>query len=227
MATSSQNTGQTVNGKIGLAGADISAVKAWDLETGDHEMVIAVIDSGVAYDHPDLTNNVWINTDEVPNNGVDDDENGFIDDTIGWDFVDAPTLPAPGDYLTRDNDPSDEMGHGTAMAGICAATIDNDIGIAGIAPECPVMILRAGNSNGFLQEDDVASALLYALDNGARVANMSFGDTQASPMLEDAVDYVANGGLVLIAAAGNNGLPIANFPAAFGPVLCPDHDWGN
>ncbi|MFH1736087.1 MAG: S8 family peptidase, partial [bacterium] len=200
--------------------ARIHAQDAWDITLGSAEIPIAIIDTGCDLDHEDLIGSIWINEDEVPDNGIDDDNNGFIDDTHGWDFVDAPTFPTGGDYLERDNDPSDEMGHGTAVAGICGAAIDNGIGVAGIAPNCPLMILRAGNANGFLQEDDVASAILYALDNGARVANMSFGDIQASPMLGDVIDYAAGQGLLMVAASGNNGTDQASFPAAFGPPLC-------
>jgi len=198
----------------------IKVQDAWDYTRGSAEIPIAIIDTGCDMDHEDLVNSIWINEDEIPDNGIDDDDNGFIDDFQGWDFVDAPTFPTMGDYLDRDNDPSDEMGHGTAVAGICGAEIDNGIGIAGIAPDCPLMILRAGNANGFLQEDDVASAILYALDNGARVVNMSFGDVQASPMLGDVIDYAAGQGLLMIAASGNNGDDQANYPAAFGPPLC-------
>ncbi|TKJ41877.1 hypothetical protein CEE37_04725 [candidate division LCP-89 bacterium B3_LCP] len=200
--------------KIHIAGA-------WDVTTGSAEIPIAIIDTGCEMDHPDLLDNFWRNELEVNGQpGIDDDGNGFVDDSLGWDFVDAPSFPSGGDYLERDNDPSDEMGHGTAVSGVCGAVMNNGVGVAGAAPNCPLMILRAGNMSGFLQEDDVASALLYALDNGARVVNMSFGDTQVSPMLEDVINYAANGGLLMVAAAGNSGSAAIIFPAAFGPTLC-------
>ncbi|MCX6641599.1 MAG: S8 family serine peptidase [bacterium] len=197
----------------------IHAAQAWDRTLGGSTIPIAIIDTGCEMDHPDLVNSFWTNQGEIPDNGIDDDGNGFTDDIHGWDFVDAPSFPTGGDYLVRDNDPSDEMGHGTAVAGICGAVINNEIGIAGTAPDCPLMILRAGNMNGYLQEDDVASAILYALDNGARIVNMSFGDTEASPMLEEIIDFAAQGGLLMIAAAGNSGNQDLIYPAAYSPVL--------
>ncbi len=198
----------------------VYAEDAWDETLGSAEIPIAIIDTGCEMDHPDLVSSIWTNGGEIAGNGVDDDDNGFIDDVYGWDFVDAPTLPTGGDYLTRDNDPSDEMGHGTAVAGICGAAIDNGLGVAGLAPECPLMILRAGNMNGFLQEDDVASAILYAMDNGARVINMSFGDTQASPMLESVINYATQAGIVIVASAGNNGNTEIIYPAVYSTTLC-------
>jgi subtilisin family serine protease len=207
--------------------AAVHAPAAWDVTKGlaivgvdTIRIPIAIIDTGCEMNHPDLVPSFWTNPGEIPGNGLDDDNNGFVDDIHGWDFVDAPSFPSSGDYLVRDNDPTDEMGHGTAMAGIAAAAINNAIGVTGLAPDCPLMILRAGNADGYLQEDDVASALLYALDNGARVVNMSFGDTQASPMLEDVINYAGQNGLTMVAASGNFGTNGNIFPAAFGPVLC-------
>jgi len=208
----------------------VGAAAAWNTTRGSATAPLAIIDTGCDMDHSDLAANLWVNPGEDLDgsgaieageiNGLDDDNNGYIDDFYGWDFVDAPTFPSSGDYLVRDNDPSDEMGHGTAMAGICGAVQDNGSGVTGLAPGCPLMILRAGNANGYLQEDDVASAILYALENGARVVNMSFGDTQASPMLDDVINYAAQNGLLLVAASGNYGNTTVIYPAAFGPVLC-------
>lgn len=197
----------------------VGAQNAWDATKGSENVPIAIIDTGCQMDHPDLIPSFWVNSGEIADNGLDDDGNGFVDDIHGWDFVDALTFPTSGDYLERDNDPSDENGHGTAVAGICGAAINNGIGVAGLAPDCPLMILRAGNMDGYLQEDDVASAILYALDNGARVANMSFGDLQASPMLEEVINYAFQHGLLMVAASGNYGSANPVYPAAFGPTL--------
>ncbi len=197
----------------------IGAPAAWDVNQGSGDIPIAIIDTGCELTHPDLMASLWTNPGEIGGNNIDDDNNGYVDDIHGWDFVDAPSFPSSGDYLVRDNDPSDENGHGTAIAGICGAQLNNGLGVAGLAPGCPIMVLRAGNMDGYLQEDDVASAILYALDNGAQIVNMSFGDTQASPMLEDVIAYTAQAGLILVAASGNYGNATMVYPAAYGAVL--------
>jgi subtilisin family serine protease len=134
----------------------IRAFDAWEVERGKAEVLIAVIDSGIDYTHPDLVGSLYVHAGEDVNgngmvdaadfNGVDDDRNGFVDDVRGWDFTDAPNYPSGGDYLERDNDPMDEMGHGTAVAGLIAAAADNHIGIAGLAPGCRILNLRSMNA---------------------------------------------------------------------------------
>ena len=139
--------------------------QAWAIEKGNREVVIAIIDSGIDYTHDDLAPKVWINRGEVPENGLDDDGNGYVDDIYGWDFTDAPNLQAEGDYIEGDNEPIDEKGHGTHVAGIAGAMPDNGIGIAGVAWDCPLMAIRAGLSLGGssrMQDDDSAAALVYA-----------------------------------------------------------------
>ena len=110
---------------------DINAPEAWDITKGSNEVVIAVIDTGVNYNHPDLMNNIWVNSGEIPGNTIDDDGNGYIDDYRGYDF------------LGRDPDPMDTNGHGTHVAGIIAAQSDNGIGISGVAPNVKIMPIRA------------------------------------------------------------------------------------
>ncbi len=207
----------------------LGAVAAWEITTGAPDILVAVIDTGVDLDHPDLQPNLWSNAKEDLNhngradaedyNQIDDDGNGFIDDVRGWDFTDAPNLPDGGDYLQRDNDPSDENGHGTAVSGVIAAAANNRIGIAGLAPNCRVMALRAGNSQGLLEEDDVASAIVYAVLNGARVLNMSFGDAVTSPMLRDVIRFAHRRGAVLVASAGNAATDELYFPAGFAETI--------
>ncbi|NOY61096.1 MAG: S8 family serine peptidase, partial [Calditrichaeota bacterium] len=176
---------------------NIHAFAAWDHQRGNSNVLVAIIDTGIDYNHPDLTPNLWINPGEDLNgnnvfdaddlNNVDDDGNGFVDDVWGWDFTDAPNYPDGGDYLQRDNDPMDEMGHGTAIAGIIAAVADNGIGIAGLAHNCRVMNIRAFTSGGNGEEDDVASAILYAIENGAQIINMSWGDVFVSRVIDDVI----------------------------------------
>ena len=158
---------------------------------GSSDVVVAVIDTGVDYNHLDLRNNIWVNTAEIANNGKDDDGNGYIDDIHGWDCV------------GNDKDPMDDNGHGTHVAGIIAAE-NNKIGGVGIAYNCKVMVLKAGNSSGYFNNSDIAEAVQYAYMNGASVINMSFGGSNISIAVEEALENAYNS-CVLVAAAGNDG----------------------
>ena len=198
----------------------ISAPLAWQISRGDSAVVIGIIDTGVDYLHPDLQASIWVNRGDNDSNGVDDDHNGFVDDRIGWDFTDAPSLPSSGgDDLVRDNDPMDEYGHGTLVAGLVAAVTDNELCMAGVAPRCRIMCLRAGTSRGYLEEDDVAAALLYGAQMGASVINMSFGDVVASPLLHEAVQLAYSAGVTLVASAGNDGNAGAHYPSGYSEVI--------
>jgi len=194
----------------------IEIQQAWEISSGEPDIIIGVIDTGVDYTHPDLSAGLWRNRiEEAGSPGVDDDGNGYIDDIVGWDFTDVPRFPDGGDYLDEDNDPMDEFGsgHGTQVAGVIAAQA-NGIGINGIAPGTRVMALRAGTASGYLEEDDVARALLYAMDNGARIINMSFGDTALSQLLRDVLFYAHEQGIILVTSAGNSASDEVQFPAA-------------
>ncbi len=196
--------------------------ETWQLQRGSPAVTVAVVDSGIASRHPDLVSQRWVNGGEVPRNGVDDDRNGYVDDTNGWDFSDAPTLAGSGDSTVRDNDPEDESGHGTHVSGIIAAQTDNGIGVAGVAPHCRLMPLRAGFTLGggtYFQNDDLAAAIVYAADNGAAVINMSWGDTVRAFLIADAVAYAASRGCVLVGAAGNAAAPGSVYPAALESVI--------
>ena len=196
--------------------------QAWAIEKGNPNVVIAIIDSGIDYRHDDLAPKAWINPGEIPENELDDDGNGYIDDVYGWDFTDAPNLQAEGDYLEGDNEPIDERGHGTHVAGIAGAMPNNGIGIAGIAWACPLMAVRAGLSLGGrsrMQDDDSAAAIVYATDNGANIINMSWGSEHRSFVIQDAINYAYARGVVLVAAAGNSQKPAAIFPAAYRKVI--------
>lgn len=180
-------------------------------------VLVAIIDSGVDAEHPDLAAQIWHNVAEQTGvAGVDDDGNGYVDDVAGWDFADAPGLPGDGDFLDPDPDPDDESGHGTHVAGIVAATSNNGTGIAGVAPGAALMVLRAGfniGGSGYLQDDDIAAAIVYAADNGAKIINLSLGDPRYSPLLADAVRYATNRDVVVVAAAGNEGSSEVYYPA--------------
>lgn len=164
--------------------------KEFGIVGGSQDVVVAVIDTGVDYNHLDLRENIWTNINEIPNNGIDDDNNGYIDDYHGYDFV--------GD----DDDPMDDNGHGTHVAGIIGAS-NNNIGIAGVAFNCKIMPLKAASSSGSFLQSDIAEAIQYAYMNGASVINMSFGGSGISMAVEDALMDAYNQ-CVLVAAAGNN-----------------------
>ncbi len=158
---------------------------------GSPDVIVAVIDTGVDYTHLDLRNNIWVNPAEIAGNGKDDDGNGYIDDIYGWDCV------------GNDKDPMDDNGHGTHVAGIIAAE-NNKIGGVGVAYGCKIMVLKAGNSSGYFNNSDIAEAVQYAYMNGASVINMSFGGSNISIAVEEALENAYNS-CVLVAAAGNEG----------------------
>jgi subtilisin family serine protease len=200
--------------------ANIDAEPGWDIETGRPEVVIAVIDTGVDYTHSDIEGNIWHNPGEIPGNGVDDDENGFVDDDIGWDFVEGTADCADDeDCDLSDRDPMDGQGHGTHVAGIAGAVTNNAAGIAGVAWHCRIMAVRAGykelDGTGTLEVDDAAEAMRYAVDNGAQVLNLSWGDSGDYTPVREAVQYASASGVILCAAAGNDGEDNPFYPAAY------------
>ena len=200
----------------------IDMPRAWAIEKGSSDVTIAIVDGGIDYTHQDLAAKIWRNTGEIPDNDIDDDQNGYIDDIRGWDFTDAPNVAAEGDSVVGDNDPIDESGHGTHVAGIAAADVDNGLGVAGVAWNCTLMALRAGASNGAgtnLQDDDSSAAIVYAVDNGARIINMSWGSHRNSFVIRDAIDYAHARGALLVAAAGNERTQDVIYPAGYRKVI--------
>ena len=178
---------------------------------GSSNVIVAVIDSGVDIDHEDLAHNIWKNTKEKPDNGIDDDGNGYIDDYYGVNIISGK---GNGD---------DDNGHGTHVAGIIAAQ-NNNLGTVGIAYKTTIMPIKAAASSGYLLQSDIAKAVLYAYENGAEVINMSFGGTSCSIAVQDAL-ATAYTRCVLVASAGNSGAPnegffaLPNYPAALTYVL--------
>ncbi len=181
------NTGQTG----GTVDADIDAPDAWNITTGSSNVVIAVVDTGVDYYHPDLSSNIWTNMGETNcTDGVDNDGNGYIDDCRGWDFI------------GNDNDPMDYDGHGTHVAGTIAAVGNNSSGATGVMWNAQIMPLRFLGVSGSGTTADAISAILYANANGAHVINNSWGGGGYSQALKDAIDA---SGAVVVCAAGNAG----------------------
>lgn len=198
----------------------VNAPQAWDyLESqglppgGSHDVIVAVIDTGVDYNHPDLAANIWTNSQEIPGNGIDDDHNGYVDDVHGVDVI------------TNSGNPADDHGHGTHVAGIIAAQANNNIGGVGVAYNVQVMPIKAAQYSGVLAASDIAEAIYYAASKGADVINMSFGGYSRSQVEEDAL-AVGFSQAVLVAAAGNDAkvnVPCFRglnfYPAAYNYVL--------
>ncbi len=185
-----RNTGQFANG---TPGADIKAPEAWDITKGSSSIIVAVIDTGIDYNHSDLVGNIWTNSGEIPNNGIDDDGNGYIDDWRGWNFV------------SSDNNPMDDNGHGTHVAGIIGAVGNNGTGIAGLMWNVKLMALKFLNSDGEGTIADAIGAIQYAVAKGAKIINASFGGSAYSNTLYDAINSANSAGILFMAAAGNGG----------------------
>ncbi|MET0602170.1 MAG: S8 family peptidase, partial [Baekduia sp.] len=179
---------------------------AWRQTTGA-DVAVAIIDSGVDLGHPDLAPNLWTNAGEVPGNGTDDDGNGYVDDVHGYDFVD------------NDGTPQDANGHGTHVAGIVGARGGNGIGGAGVAWQARLMTIRVLDDQARGTTAAVAAGIRYAVDNGARIVNLSLAGPTSTPDLQDAVRYARVHGVLIVAAAGNDGADLSTsptYPAAYG-----------
>ena len=199
--------------EYGLPDADIDAEEVFSNPPDlTYTAVVAILDTGVDRLHPDLAGKIWNNIGEIPDNGLDDDHNGYIDDTRGWDFCafDDPTI------ITEDNDPEDYHGHGSHTSGTVAAIINNGLGIAGMIDNCRIMPLKFGP---LMTSSFAAKGVIYAADNGADVISMSFGYSYPVPVLQEALNYARAKGVVLVASSGNDGIEQVNFPASFDGVI--------
>jgi len=196
------NAGQTG----GVANADINAPEAWLRTTGSANVVVAVIDSGVDWTHPDLAANIWTNSREIPGNGLDDDRNGYVDDVRGWDFA------------NNDNNPMDDHGHGTHCSGTIGAVGGNGIGVVGVCPTVRIMPLKFLTNTGGGATSNAILAIDYARVNGAQIMSNSWGGSGASQLLLESIQRARDAGILFLAAAGNNGsnvMTAPNYPAAY------------
>ncbi len=172
----------------------VNAPEAWEQGYTGSGIVVAVVDTGVDRNHVDLRDNIWTNSNEIPDNGIDDDNNGFIDDVFGWNFN--------GD----NNDTLDVRGHGTHVSGTIAGNNNGD-GVTGVAYDAQIMPVKVLNNLGIGNATDVAEGIRYAVDNGANVINLSLGGDTPSKSQLLAIEYAANNGVIVVMAAGNESEP--------------------
>jgi subtilisin family serine protease len=189
------NTGQTG----GVADADIDAPEAWSVATGSSDIIVAMTDSGVDYNHPDLVDNMWINPGEIPNNNIDDDGNGYVDDVYGYNFYD------------NTSNPIDDYGHGTHVAGTVGAVGNNGIGVAGVCWKVKLMSAKWIGWDGWGDTFGAAKSIEYATENGAKVITASW-HVEYSQALYDTLRAAGEAGVLFVAAAGNDsGLNLDNY----------------
>ena len=184
-------------------GADIKMEDGWDITTGSSSIVVAILDSGMKLDHPEIINRLWKNTSDNDGDGVDTDNNGYVDDSLGWDFA------------YDDNMASDGHGHGTNVGSIVGMEGDNGTGLAGVDWNCQLMIgqILDNNNNGWYSW--WAEAIYYAVDNGADVINMSVGGSSSSTTLEAAIDYAYANNVPVIVCMMNENDSVNYYPAAY------------
>ena len=175
---------------------------AWDFAKGSPTVTVAVIDSGVDINHPDLKGRIWTNPGEIPNNGIDDDQDGLIDDVHGWNFVDNNNDPNP-DLSVGGSD--EGVQHGTLVAGVIAANGNNGTGVSGVVWNVRIMPLRVLDNRGSGGTSGVDAAIRYAVSHGAKVVNISFSGHSYSPTLANTLRDAYKAGVIIVAAAGNEG----------------------
>jgi hypothetical protein len=183
----------------------VNAPEAWAQGYKGQGVVVAVVDTGVDTSHPDLTSQIWVNAGEIAGNGIDDDRNGYVDDTSGWDFV------------NNDNTPTDGNGHGTHVSGTIAAD-DNGFGATGIAPDAKIMPVRVLDNNGSGTANAVAAGIRYAARNGADIINLSLGGSFSS-VIQSAIQYAQSLNVLVVVAAGNEGASVPSYPGRFSATL--------
>lgn len=213
----------------------VKAPEAWGLSNlnCNERIVVGIIDTGVDYSHSDIDSNIWKNQDEITGNGIDDDRNGFVDDYQGWDFTRCDGYDFFGNCLGKeeDNDPFDNNGHGSHVAGIVASEGNNYEGTIGVAWQCAaVMPVKVLARDGFGSLSDIARGIVYARNNGAKVINLSLGGSGFSRLLKETIHEISRQGVLVVAAAGNSDQNAVWFTPAKLPdvitVSATDHNDG-
>lgn len=202
------NQGQDdILGQLGIAGSDIKSANLWERGyTGSSKIKVAILDSGVDYHHKNLKENIYVNPLEIPNNKIDDDHNGFIDDVQGWNFIE------------RNNDPMDKLGHGTHVAGIVGARGENSRGVVGVSPEVSIIPIKVMDDEGYGTLENILEGIYYAKAMGAHVINASLGGDPYSEGFFEALSALNKEKILFIAAAGNDNMnndDIPFYPASY------------
>jgi len=204
----------------------IRAAEAWNITTGDETVAIGIVDTGVEWYHPDLSDNIMINSGEIENDGIDNDNNGYIDDYVGWDFGGANNFPGSGG--TGDNNPDEgavySRSHGTHCAGIAAAVTNNGIGVASIGYNTKIIPIKTSIDEGAATSIYYGiEGILYAAKRGAKIISCSWGGSSSSRAEQEIINYVTKEyGALVVAASGNDGQNIDEnpaYPAAYENVL--------
>ncbi len=186
------------------------AQEAWDITRGSEDVVIAIVDDAVFVNHEDLRDNIWVNPGEIPGNGADDDNNGYIDDVNGFDVTSDNPNPNP---------PREEFSHGTHVAGCASAATDNEIGIPAMGFNCKIMGIRASSNANSDNISDGYAGVDYAIRAGATIINMSWGGGNASQVHQNLMNAAHNRGIILVAAAGNDNSDGIQYPAGYNHVI--------
>ncbi len=181
-----------------VEGVDIGALEGWTVRTDASDIIVAIVDTGVRYTHEDLKDNIWINAGEIPDNDIDDDGNGYVDDIHGINALYSSQLSVGGD-------PMDEHGHGTHVAGTVGARGNNGVGVTGIAWNVQLMPLKFLGPDGNGMDSDAIKCIDYAIGNGADIINNSWGGDGVNRALTDAVERANEAGVIVVVAAGNGG----------------------
>jgi subtilisin family serine protease len=188
-----RNTGQTINGSVGISGVDIRMSTAWDTIRGSSTFVVGMCDTGIRRFHDDLYSNMWVNSVDIAGNSIDEDRNGVLNDTWGWDF------------WNNDRDPTDDNGHGTHTAGTVGAVGNNSRGVSGVCQTVRMAAIKIASATGSLSTTTAISSINYCVATRIKVSNHSWGGPGFSQSLSNAISAARTAGHLLVCAAGNGG----------------------